>query len=129
MNSLGGTLSRIVAVIGVLAVPQAGCSTGPAAPPSDASATITITSTGVSPGEVRVPFGSRVRFVNNDTRPHAITSDPIDLHTDCPAINEVGTIAAGQSGTTGRLENIRTCGFHDHNNESDPTWRGRIIVQ
>ena len=108
----------------------AACGTGPGdLPPTDAAATVTITSAGVSPVEVRVPFGSRVRFVNNDTRPHAISSDPVDLHSDCPPINDVGTLASGQNRTTGRLENIRTCGFHDHNDEFDPLWKGRIIVQ
>jgi hypothetical protein len=78
---------------------------------------------------VRVPFGSRVLFVNNDSRPHAVSSDPLDVHTDCPPVNDVGTLGVGQSRTTGRLENIRTCGFHDHNNETDQRWTGRIIVQ
>jgi hypothetical protein len=97
-------------------------------PPTDAAATITLSATGVSPKEVRVPVNSRVRFINNDSRPHAVSSDPIDLHTDCPPINEVGTIAVGQNKTTGRLSNIRSCGFHDHNNETDPTWKGTIII-
>ena len=29
----------------------------------------------------------------------------------------------------GTLTQARTCGFHDHLNESDATWRGRIIVE
>jgi len=24
---------------------------------------------------------------------------------------------------------VNICGFHDHNNENDPTFKGRIIVQ
>ena len=107
-----------------------GCGGSPSGPgPTDAAATITITSSGVSPKEVRVPFGSRVLFVNNDSQPHTVSSDPVDVHTDCPPINNVGTLAAGQSRTTGRLENLRACGFHDHNNETDPAFTGRITVQ
>ena len=68
-------------------------------------------------------------FQNTDTRQHAVSSDPVQTHTDCPAVNEVGTLAAGQSRTTGVLTTARTCGFHDHNNENDPTWKGRIVVQ
>lgn len=105
------------------------CGGSPPAPSSDAAATITLTATGPSPVEVRVPTFSRVMFVNNDIRPHAMNSDPITVHTDCPAINEVGTLSPGQSRTTGTLAVPRTCGFHDHNNESDPAWKGRIIVQ
>ena len=106
------------------------CGSGPSEPaPTDAAATFTFTSSGVSPKEARVPFGSRVLFVNNDSQPHAVSSDPFNVHTDCPPINEVGTLPPGQSRTTGRLQNIRTCGFHDHNNEADTRWAGRIIVE
>jgi hypothetical protein len=42
-----------------------------------------------------------VLFVNNDVRPQAMSSDPITVHTDCPAINDVGTLAPGQSRSTG----------------------------
>jgi hypothetical protein len=107
-----------------------GCGSSPSGPgPTDAAATFTFTSTGVSPKEARVPFGSRVLFVNNDSQPHAVSSDPFNVHTDCPPVNEVGTLPPGQSRTTGRLQNIRTCGFHDHNNETDTRWAGRIIVE
>ena len=108
----------------------AACGGSPSAPPpTDAAATITITSSGLSPREVRVPRSARVQFVNDDTRQHAVSSDPVNTHTDCPAVNEVGTLAPGQRRTTGRLTDLRACGFHDHNNETDPTWKGRIIVE
>jgi len=78
---------------------------------------------------VGIPVGGQVQFVNNDVRPHEMTSDPITLHTDCPPINDVGTLAPGQSRMTGALTVARTCGFHDHFNENDPAWKGRIIIQ
>ena len=106
----------------------ARCGGSPSAP-SDAAATITLTATGLVPTEVRIPVGGRVLFVNNDARPHAMSSDPLTVHTDCPAINDVGTLAPGQSRSTGALTVARTCGFHDHTNEFDSTWKGRIIVQ
>ena len=106
-----------------------GGSSPAAPPPTDAAATITITSSGLSPREVRVPLSSRVLFVNEDARQHAVSSDPVNTHTDCPALNEVGTLGPGQRRTTGRLTAVRSCGFHDHNNETDPTWKGRIIVE
>lgn len=107
----------------------ARCGGSPSEPSPNASATITITVTGISPTEVRIPVGGQVLFVNNDARPHAMSSDPITVHTDCPAINDVGTLAPGQSRSTGPLTVARTCGFHDHTNELDPTWKGRIIIQ
>jgi hypothetical protein len=108
----------------------AACNDSPSSPsPSGTAATITLSSGGLSPVEVRVSRGSKVLFVNNDARPHAMSSDPVQVHTDCPAINDVGTLAPGQSRSTGELTAVRTCGFHDHTNEFDNTWKGRIIVQ
>ena len=92
------------------------------------AATITITASGVSPKNVTVAPGSRVTFVNNDSRPHEMNSDPHPAHTDCPEIN-VGFIAAGQSGTTQNLNTVRTCGFHDHNQPSNTALQGTIRIQ
>jgi plastocyanin len=99
----------------------------PAAPTSDI--TISITSSGVTPTEVRVPAGSRVTFINNDARPHAMSSDPVQVHTDCPPINDVGFLNPGQRGSTSTLTVKRTCGFHDHTNENDPIFKGRIVIE
>lgn len=105
-----------------------GCGGSPSSP-SKADATVTLTASGLQPVEVRIPSGGQVVFVNNDVRPHAMSSDPITVHTDCPAINDVGNLAPGQSRSTGALTVVRTCGFHDHLNELDIAWKGRIIVQ
>ena len=92
------------------------------------AATITITAAGVSPKNVTVTPGSRVTFVNNDSRPHEMNSDPHPQHTDCPEIN-VGFISAGQSGTTQNLNTVRTCGFHDHNQPGVTSLEGTIRIQ
>jgi plastocyanin len=92
------------------------------------AATITITATGVSPSTVTVSAGSRVTFVNSDSRPHDMNSDPHPEHTDCPEIN-VGFLAAGQSGTTQNLNRVRTCGFHDHNQPDVRSLQGTIRIQ
>jgi len=104
------------------------CGGGPSSP-SPSGTTITITASGVSPTEIVVSAGTRVTFQNNDARAHGMSSDPVQTHTDCPAINDVGTLAPGQSRSTSPLTVRRTCGFHDHNNEDDPAYKGRIIVQ
>jgi plastocyanin len=91
-------------------------------------ATITITASGVSPQNVTVAPGSRVTFVNNDTRPHDMSSDPHPAHTDCPAVS-VGFLQAGQSGTTQNLNTVRTCGFHDHNQSDVTSLQGTIRIQ
>ena len=115
-------MAAIAAAIG----PACGGGT-PSSPSTDA--TITITSSGVSPTEVRVAAGGRVTFLNNDSRPHAMSSDPVQIHNDCPPINDVGFLNPGQRGSTAAMTVRRTCGFHDHTNENDPIFKGRIIVE
>ena len=98
-------------------------------PTPSTGATITITSSGVSPRAVTVSVGSRVTFVNNDSRVHDMASDPHPSHTACPPINDVGFLQPGQSRTTGNLNTPRTCGYHDHNRESDTSLQGTITIQ
>ena len=120
---------RLVSVCAVAASLGAAVSCGSGTPSSPSTnATITITSSGVSPTEVRVA-GGHVTFFNNDSRPHAMSSDPIQIHNDCPPINDVGFLNPGQRGSTGAMNVKRTCGFHDHTNENDPIFKGRIIVE
>ena len=106
----------------------ASCGAPPAGP-SAPDATITITATGVSPAEVRIKAWGHVLFVNNDTRPHAVSSDPVQTHADCPGINNVGFLNPGERRLTGALNIQRVCGFHDHNNEFDASLKGRIVVE
>jgi plastocyanin len=82
-----------------------------------------------SPSEVTIAVGGRVTFINQNNRAHDINSDPLHVHTDCPAIFEVGFIQPGQTKQTGPLNEARVCGFHDHMQENNPDLHGRIIVQ
>jgi plastocyanin len=91
--------------------------------------TITITSSGVSPKSLTVPAGTQVTFVNNDTSPHDMSSDPHPEHTTCPEINTVGFITPGQTRQTSALRTVRTCGFHDHNQPSNSSLAGSIVIQ
>ncbi len=96
----------------------------------NATATITITANGVSPRDVTVAVGSRVAFVNNDTRPHEMNSNPHPTHGDCPPIDEgVSFIQAGQTKLTGNLNIARVCGYHDHNQPDVVGLQGTIRVQ
>lgn len=92
-------------------------------------ATITITASGVSPNAVTISAGSRVTFVNNDSRPHDMASDPHPSHTDCTAINDVGFLQPGQSRQTGNLNTARVCRYHDHIRDTDTSLRGSITIQ
>jgi hypothetical protein len=83
----------------------------------------------VSPKDITVPIGSRVLFINNDSRRHDMTSDEHPNHLDCPDINTVGVLLAGQFRETSNLTDARTCGYHDHENPDDINLKGRIIVR
>ncbi|MBI2833301.1 MAG: hypothetical protein HYX76_02620 [Acidobacteria bacterium] len=91
--------------------------------------TITITASGVVPKEIQVSPGSRVTFVNNDTRQHDMASDPHPDHSDCPEINSVGFLQPGRSGMTDNLVTVRTCGYHDHDQPFTANLQGRIVIR
>jgi hypothetical protein len=98
--------------------------------PGPVGATITIGADGsVSPNQVTIAAGQSVTFVNSHSQPHVMSSDPHPTHTDCPQMNALGTLNAGQSRSTNAFPAARTCGFHDHNNPDNPALAGRIVIQ
>lgn len=124
-------MRRLVSVL--IAVSLAACGSGSPSSPSAGGATITITTAGVNAAQIIVAPGSRVTFVNNDTRSHNMTSDPHPDHNNCPELNSVGLLQPGQSRETGNLVTARTCGFHDHD-DPPPTggtnrWTGTITIR
>src|SRR5262245_65077030 len=90
------------------------CSTIP-----NPAATFLILNNAVCPTSLTVPRGTRVTFINNDTRAHEMNSDPHPEHTDCPELNLVGHLEPGQQRESGNLNIARRCGFHDHINENN----------
>jgi plastocyanin len=116
----------------VVAFVSAGCGGGntpPAPSPPANPNVVTITSAGVSPKQITVDQGARVLFVNNDTRPHNMTSDDHPDHLECPAINQVGLLQPGQQRETGNMVIVRTCGYHDHDNPDINGLKGQIITR
>jgi plastocyanin len=102
-------------------------STGSAGP---SGATITITANGVSAQQVSITVGQSVTFVNNDTRPHEMASDPHPTHGSCPGIEMgIGTLAAGQTKLTQGFANAGTCGYHDHLNSGTASLQGTIVIR
>jgi plastocyanin len=124
---------RFRSVLAVLVAFCAAC--GGDSPPSNPNNptnpyTITIAAGGViSPKQLMVPPGTRVLFVNNHSRRHDMTSDPHPDHLDCPELNQVGALNAGQSRETGNLVIVRTCGFHDHDDPDNVNLRGSIVIR
>jgi plastocyanin len=98
-------------------------------PGGGSSTTITISSSGVSPATLTVSPGTRVTFVNNDSRAHEMDSNPHPEHTDCIEINQVGFLNPNQSKESGNLTTVRTCGYHDHNDPDNARWKGSIVIR
>ena len=106
-----------------------GNNNDPPSSPTPNPNTITISASGAAPRELTVSPGTRVLFVNNDSRRHDMTSDPHPDHQDCPELNQVGLLNAGQSRESGNLVTVRTCGFHDHESPDNVNLRGRIVIR
>ncbi|MEP6916202.1 MAG: hypothetical protein ABJC89_11175 [Acidobacteriota bacterium] len=117
----------LLVLLGVSALSCGGGGTSPTPTPSNPF-TFTITSAGVSPKEFTVTAGTRVMFLNNDTRAHDMASDPHPEHDQCPELNR-GLLSPGQSSESLNLVTVRTCGFHDHANPENATLKGRIIIR
>ncbi len=120
---------RAACLLVVLAGGCGGGSTPPAPSPPANPNVVTITSAGVSPKQITVDQGARVLFINNDTRPHNMTSDDHPDHLECPAINQVGVLQPGQQRETGNMLIVRTCGYHDHDNAENNNLKGQIITR
>jgi len=106
-----------------------GSASSPAPTPTPTSVTVTITGSGASPLSVQIAAGSRVLFINNDSRSHNMTSDPHPEHDACPEINQVGFLSPGQRRETGNIVVAQTCGFHDHDNPDVASLHGQIVIK
>jgi plastocyanin len=97
--------------------------------PGPSGATITIANNRLNPASVTISVGQSVTFINNNGRGHNVSSDPHPTHTDCLAINAVNNLANGQTRLTNALTTARTCGFHNHDDPDNPSYKGTIIIQ
>lgn len=119
-------------IVGAILAVFAACGggNGPITPSHENPYRITIASSGaVGPTELAVPPGTRVLFVNNDSRRHDMTSDPHPEHNLCSEINQVGLLQPGQRRETGNLVTVRTCGFHDHENPDNRLLTGQLVIR
>jgi hypothetical protein len=103
--------------------PSGGCT------PSSNANTLVVMNDSVCPQALTVTRGSQVTIVNQDSRAHDMASDPHPEHTDCPELNQIGFLNAGQSRTSGNLNTARRCGIHDHSNPNSNALRATITIQ
>jgi len=124
------TARNALYVLITAAAAACGGSKSPNNPTPVQTNTITINSSGVvTPKNIQIAAGSRVTFTNSDSRPHNMVSDPHPEHGDCPELNQVGFLAAGQTKETGNLNVVRTCGFHDHDLFASTSLQGSIVIK
>lgn len=125
--------SQLLPLVGLLVMTGCGVEsskpTAPSTPPPTVTNTITITAQGASPRTIQITAGTRVTFVNSDTRAHNMASDPHPEHTTCPELNQIGLLTPGQTRESGNLNTARTCGFHDHDNPGTTSLTGTITIR
>jgi len=83
----------------------------------------------ICPQALTVSRGSQLTIFNQDSQSHDMTSDPHPEHTDCPEINQIGFLNAGQSRSSGNLNTARNCGIHDHRNPNSAALKATIAIQ
>jgi len=135
------TVSRLAgysvaaAIVATIAVACGGSSsssstgpTGTCTPSTDPS-TIVIQGGQVCPQTITIALGGRLTMINNDSTVNEMDSDPHPEHTDCPALNQIGNLQAGQTRSSGNLTTARSCGFHDHLNPNNASLRGTVTIR
>jgi len=122
----------VAAAIGVdVLLSACGSPTGPS---PTRRFTVTITASGVTPAVLDTGLGCvgcvAVTFINQDTAPHDVRSDPHPEHTGCQALN-VGVIPPGQSKESSALTECAdlvtsSWRYHDDTRPDDPRFTGLI---
>ncbi|MBI5466798.1 MAG: cupredoxin domain-containing protein [Candidatus Kerfeldbacteria bacterium] len=96
--------------------------------PSVTAQTVTITSSGVSPKTVTIKAGDTVKFVNNDSTAHQISSNPHPTHTGYPGFDSLSGVANGSSYSF-TFTRTGSFGYHDHDDSTNSKFQGTVIVQ
>jgi plastocyanin len=127
--SLSATVAMVAAGLAIACGGGGGGANTPAgpAPTQTIGATVHITANGLTPADVLIEPGQRVRFINDDTRPHQVQTNPHLVHTDCPA-NNIVILNPGQTADTGTFNDRKGCGYHDHLLPDTAVYYGLIRV-
>jgi plastocyanin len=90
------------------------------------SATVEITRDGFVPQTIKVKKGQTIVWVNADTAPHQVASDPYPTNEALPILNSEEPLAEGES-FAAVLEEAGIFTYHDELNPMGP--RATIIVE
>ena len=118
------TISRLATLLGI--VTTVGCANpgsgaGAMAKPTQPSLVSSFDPAGVSPRTRAVEAGSRIQFVNNDSRPHELYSN------DCRELAST-LLAPGQVFVAAFDVGPKTCHFQDLLAPSSPEYAGIVQV-
>jgi plastocyanin len=100
---------------------------GPCTTRDQPSNSVRIGPSGFDPTELRPSLGMCVAFVNQDTVPHDIRSDPHPAHSNCPSMN-VGLVPSGTARVSLAMTTWGTCGYHDERAPDDERFKGRFVI-
>ncbi len=124
----GRKKGMLVLVVAVIAIASVGAvwtvvhnnkskTTLPSSPSATATApvSISITSTSFSPATVNVTVGTTVTWINTDTSPHRVASDPFPTNDGLPGFDSEEALPA--NGTYSyKFEKTGTFTYHDQQN-------------
>lgn len=88
--------------------------------------TVVITDKGFFPQTIRLKKGGTVSFINQDTQPHQIMSDPHPIHDLYPFLNTDEVLNNGESVAI-TFEKSGTFTYHDHLNPLK--YKGIVMVE
>ena len=128
---VGGTAAAIALATALSCGGKSSSSTAPSGTctPSANANTLVIMNGAICPQSITVTLGTQLRITNQDSQSHDMTSDPHPAHTDCPELNQIGTLNTGQSRASGNLNTARRCGMHDHGDPNNASLKATITIQ
>lgn len=97
----------------------------PKQPVATGKAVVQITAGGFVPATLKVPYGTEVEWINADSEPRRVASNPHPDHSDVPGLNSKDSIQPGGSYKF-IVTQPGTVGYHDH---TRPTVNGTLQVE
>lgn len=92
---------------------------------NEQSAVVQITAEGFVPATLQIDPGTTVTWVNADTEPHRVASNPHPDHSDLEGLDSAENIDA-EASYSFTFEEAGTFDYHDH---LAPTTNGTVVVE
>ena len=91
-----------------------------------ADVTVEVTASALQPETIKIKKGGSVTWINKDTAPHLIESDPYPEASTLPSLNSGEALSTGES-YTHTFDETGTFTYHDQLNPS--TLKGAVVVE